>query len=145
MVKETLTLMKKALEVATISSFKSAGTEAGKNKVNGQKVTSQDKKAFIMPMVKDTVGIISQKYDWNVVNSNINQSAKYMKKIIPVITITIGAYTTVPVLIGAATTVALGASASAIAYSITNISVLAGGTYKIVENMYEVSKTQENV
>lgn len=143
MVKETL--MKKALEAATISFVKSAGTEAGKNKVNGQKVTSQDKKAFIMPMVKDTVGIISQKYDWNVVNSNINQSAKYMKKIIPAITITIGAYTTVPVLIGAATTVALGASASAIAYSITNISVLAGGTYKIVENMYEVSKTQENV
>ena len=117
--------------------LRASGTELGKRA--GKIGTEQEKRKSVqIGEIKASAELISKEYDWNIIDSNLHNAGSYLKAIIPVAAGTFIAYVTLPVLAGAGTFAFVGTGASTTVYMISNGAVIAGGTYKVVDNIMKV-------
>lgn len=106
---------------------KSAGSEAGKRVVNGKTQSVADSNLNKIKVMKEIEGMFDAKIPWENVDNNLNHAGGYIKEVGPVVAATALGYFTLPVIVGASAFAIAGTSAATMAYTSTNILVLASG------------------
>ena len=132
-----------AIIIDFVKSFtRASGTEVGKQV--GKLGTRQEKERIeLLKIIKETTEIVSNEHDWDVIDKNLHNAGQYIEAIIPAVATTFVAYVTIPVVMGAASFALIGTGVSAIVYTASNGMVLAGGAYKIVDNVMDVKSKKE--
>ena len=128
----------KKLALDGLTAFvKAFGSESGKRVGNIDKATG--KKSIAIPDIKTSVDLVTKDYDWDVVKHNFYHLSIYAKEMLPIVGATGAAYLVLPVFAGTAVA-GIGAGAVETVYTLSNGAVLLGGTYKLADKVYKITR-----
>ena len=130
MVKETV--LKRIAVDGLVALAKSVGSESGKKIVGKDRTTN--KKGEVLQNINTSVSMVVKDYDWDVIDTNMCRVAQYAKELIPIAGATMASYIILPALAGAVVAPA-GAGATITVYTLTNVSVLTCGTWKMLQSL----------
>lgn len=123
---------------------KTVGLEAGKRVINGKPQKPKENHLTTIKEVKESVEIVNCFYDWEAIECNIDKVSEYAKLLAPVAGATMAGFFFLPVLAGATAFALVGTSAAAMAYTVTNGTVVLGGLYEASRRIQEHNAEETN-
>ena len=129
----------KMLAEAANAYLKSAMAGLGRKVTGPVKSSTNVQKNNVMPIVKDSVAVMKEDYDWDAININLNNCTRYLRKTALIVGGTAVAYVLVPPLLAAGAAATIGFAGSALVYTATNVAVLTGGTVAEVTSIHKIS------
>ncbi len=122
-------MLEKIAPIFITEAAKKAGSNIGNTLFNCTPHKYESNKVPKNVVTSEALKFLTTKHDWEAIGENSIEISQYVELLGPVAAKTVVAYLVIPVVVGATSFALFGAGASTIAYGISNVGVLAGGTY----------------